>query len=142
MGKNEKGIALLATLMLGVIAVAIVGGFLYVLTRETTVSKQERFYTSALEAAKGVAFVIIEEIQNQSLKCGSVSCTDPSVTYPANINLNIQGKNYSEIGNFNISAQLISYRDTGIYKYYSVKVISTSNTGKTRAEISFVVQIE
>ena len=143
MQNNNKGIALLSTLLLGTIAVVIVAAFLYVLTRGTTISRQEKLYTSALEAAKGVAFVILKEIKDGNLMCGTVSCTDPSVSYPANINLNIGGKDFSNLGGFSISAQLLSYRHTAISDIYSVRVISRSTGGNnTKAEITFVVELE
>lgn len=147
MKNNNRGIALLTTLLVSIIAVVIVATFLYILTKGTTISKQEKLYTSALEAAKGVSFVILNSLKNDTLECqkgGSyVPCTDTTLTYPANINLNIGGKDFSSLGDYNISAKLLSYRSTSTSKIFSIKVISVPSTPeKTKAEITFVVEIQ
>ncbi len=144
---NNRGMALLTTLVVSVLAVAIVAAFFYVLTRGTTISKQERLYTSALEAAKGVSFLILNGLKEGTLQCRKgtsfVSCTDSTLSYPADINLYIGGKDFSTLGNYNISAQILSYKSTATSEIFSVKVISVPTTAhKTRAEITFVVEIQ
>ncbi|NPA51506.1 MAG: hypothetical protein GXO22_01275 [Aquificae bacterium] len=147
MKDNNKGIALLTTLLLSVLAITIVAAFFFVLTRGTTISKQKKIYTSALEAAKGVSFVILNKIKEGTLECKNgttvVLCTDTGLMYPADINLNIDGKDFSNLGDYTITAKLLSYKATATSEIFSVKVISIpTNMDKTKAEITFVVEIQ
>lgn len=59
---NERGIALLTTLMLMVLGLGIVATLLYTTTQGTRIAALEQDYTKALDAAKGGADLLITMI--------------------------------------------------------------------------------
>ncbi len=62
--RNEKGIALVTTLMLLVLGFAVVVTLLRLITAETKLSRLEQSYTTALEAAKSGTDLFLFLIQN------------------------------------------------------------------------------
>jgi hypothetical protein len=62
---NEKGIALLTTLMLMVLGFGVVATLLYMVTYGTKTTSVEQKYATALDAAKGGADFIINMMQNE-----------------------------------------------------------------------------
>jgi hypothetical protein len=62
---NEKGIALLTTLMLMVLGFGVVATLLYMVTYGTKTSSVEQKYATALDAAKGGADFLINMMQNE-----------------------------------------------------------------------------
>jgi len=51
--KGERGIALITTLVLGLIALVIIAALMFILVSGTQISGISKRYTGALEAAKG-----------------------------------------------------------------------------------------
>jgi hypothetical protein len=62
---NEKGIALLTTLMLMVLGFGVVATLLYMVTYATKTTSVEQKYATALDAAKGGADFLINMMQNE-----------------------------------------------------------------------------
>jgi hypothetical protein len=63
--QNEKGVALLTTLMLMVLGFGVVTTLLYMVTQGTKITRLEQEYATALDAAKGGADMIINMMQNE-----------------------------------------------------------------------------
>jgi len=63
--KNEKGIALVVTLMLLVLGFAIVAILFRLSTQETKLTRLEQGYSTALDAAKSATDLFITMVQNQ-----------------------------------------------------------------------------
>ena len=64
--QNQKGIALIATLMLLVLGFAVVAILFRLSTQETKLARLEQGYTTALDAAKGATDLFIFTVQNGS----------------------------------------------------------------------------
>ncbi len=62
--RNQKGIALIVTLMLLVLGFAVVAILFRLTTQETKLARLEQGYTTALDAAKAGADVFIDMVQN------------------------------------------------------------------------------
>ena len=129
---KERGIALVTTLVLGLIAVVLIGILLYVLTTGTRISGVEKRYSVALEAAKGASEYIIERLLSGNLTCnGGLSCNpgDPIDMGP-----------FSSLQGFNITATYLGEVSRfGVY-VYSIRVTATS-TDET-AVVDFVYRVQ
>ena len=79
--QNQKGIALITTLMLVVLGFGIVAIMLRLSTQETKLARLEQGYTTALDAAKGAANLFIFTVQN-----GSALGTPPTPPFGAAFN--------------------------------------------------------
>ena len=166
--KDNKGAALLTTLMIGILALVIVLAlFTFILFGKGSSVLKER-YTSALEAAKGTAYYIIDKLNKGAMdlycynphnsavkcKCGSVYSTgstnstvlqcDYGNTTVVNPNI-IDLGSYSTLpapdgGNYNINAKLI-YKDLsadGRFDIYSIEVNAVNSKTKEKATIDFI----
>lgn len=74
---DEKGFALLTTLMLMVLGFGIVATLLYMITQSTKTTRLGQQYATALDAAKGGADMIINMMENDS--CNTDYCPDPGL---------------------------------------------------------------
>lgn len=129
--KNEKGVALITTLVLGLIALVIVGGLIYMLTSGTQISGKEKKYSTALESAKGASEYIIEKILSGNLTCnGGNPCNDGN---------NIDLGSYSNLGGFNVNAKLLKKTNTTTATIYAIEI--TANSGNEKASIDFVYSL-
>lgn len=63
--RDEKGVALVLVLLLAAVALASIGGLLYMLARGGFLSGQQKRYATALEAAKGGADVALQVIADR-----------------------------------------------------------------------------
>lgn len=79
--QNQKGIALIATLMLVVLGFAVVAILFRLSTQETKLARLEQGYTTALDAAKGATDFFIFTVQN-----GSALLTPPAPPFGATFN--------------------------------------------------------
>ncbi len=133
--KSERGIALITTLLLGLIALVLVGTLLYVLTTGTKISGIEKRYSVALEAAKGAAEYVITSLLSGNLTCGGGgSCSSTN-------NLIDLGP-YSTLQGFNISALYLGEANRfGVY-VYSIRVTAISPSMGEQATIDFVYRIK
>ena len=79
--QNQKGIALIATLMLLVLGFAVVAILFRLSTQETKLARLEQGYTTALDAAKGATDLFIYIVQN-----GSALGSPPTPPFGATFN--------------------------------------------------------
>jgi Flp pilus assembly pilin Flp len=133
--KGERGIALITTLLLGLVAVVLIGVLLYVLTTGTRISGIEKRYSVALEAAKGASEYIIELLLSGNLTCGGGGACGPG-------NDEIDLGPYSNLQGFNITAQYLGEVSRfGVY-VYSIRVTATSPATGESAVIDFVYRVQ
>jgi len=143
---NEKGLALLTTLILGFIALGFIAALLYMLTSETRTSGTTARYTTALEAAKGGADMIIIKILNDDITCGGNTCPDPATmcqTDLSNCKIDLQIPNLGsyQLDAYLIGRQSITYAGSN-YIVYAVRIIAKNPEKKEKAEIEFVYRVE
>jgi hypothetical protein len=138
MKSNNKGMALILTLVLSFVAMMLVGAMLYFLNTGTSVSGIQKRYASALDAAKGVADVVINNLFNESATCsGGININDDNCSKGSSIELG----DYSTLGNYNLTATLLGKYNSGSTYFYAVKVEATSNTGE-KSIVEFVYKVE
>ncbi len=168
---NEKGIALLTTLMLMVLGFGLVATLLYMVTYGTKTTRLEQEYTIALDAAKGGADMLINMAQrnlydppNLGGAIGSnASCMEEKLTMQ-NTGDNQTGNWRScsvqaissdpkispdltlTVANHRVFAKIIDTRvttgTTATNYFYSVTVRAESLGGQGHAEISCLYQVE
>ncbi|MDQ7038294.1 MAG: hypothetical protein Q9N26_03725 [Aquificota bacterium] len=133
--KGERGIALITTLLLGLIAVSLIGVLLYILTAGTRISGVEKRYSIALEAAKGASEYVIQLILSGNLTCGGGGACGPD-------NNVIDLGPYSNLQGFNITARYLGEISRfGVY-VYSIRVTAESPATGERAVIDFVYRVQ
>lgn len=160
--KNEKGIALITTLILGLVALTFIGALLYMLTSESTTSGISKRYSTALEAAKGASEYVISSLLADTLECstpdGSIKCKcidlDNDLVCPGASNSSqkaikvVLPSEYSNLDDYKVDVTLLAKEiaeDTADEKVeiYSFKI--TSQSARTRepekAEINFVYKL-
>ncbi len=159
---SEKGIALITTLILGLVALTFIGALLYMLISESSTSGISKRYSTALEAAKGASEYVISSLLADTLECstpdGSVKCKcidlDNDLTCPGNTNQSQKASKvvlppeYSNLDGYKVDVILLAKEiaeDTADEKVeiYSFKVVSkNSRTSEPeKAEINFVYKL-
>lgn len=165
--KDNKGAALLTTLMIGILAlVVILALFTFILFGKGSSVLKER-YTTTLEAAKGTAYYIIEKLNKGAMDLYCYNPSDPSKkckcgeVYPNPSNSTVLQCDYGNTtltnttvidlgtystlpapdGNtYNINATLF-YKDVspdGRFDIYSVEVKAVNSGTKETATIDFI----
>ncbi len=150
MKNNEKGIALITTMVLGFIALGFIGALLYLLTTGTNTSAVEKRYTTALEAAKGGAELIISNLFYGTLTCNGGNpcqpCPDPDNSPCSNNHLiDIKDENNNvidNIGGYTITGYYLSEATSTTSSVYAIRVVATKNSTKEKAVIEFVYRLE
>ncbi len=157
--KNEKGMALITTMLLGFVAMAIVAALMTFMIYGKKTSVIEERYTSALEAAKGVSNYIMNRLstdQYMESDADRIMCIGETALCPCyrvrwNSDYNRlecpDGKpvdrfdlgDYSNIGDYQLEAFII-HKDTtsGGYDIYAIRVISSRIDRPEKAEIDFI----
>ncbi len=158
---NNKGAALLITLLIGVVALLVVLAlFAFMLFGKGSFTLKER-YTSALEAAKGVAYYVMDKLDlgatdimcYNSNTLASCPCyqaewdpNDNQTECPAGFPVDaIDLGSYKTLpaangGTYNINATLI-YKDLsydGNYDIYSIEINAVNPQTKEKATIDFI----
>lgn len=158
---RESGLALIVTLLLGLIAAAFIGALMYIVTTGSWISGMEARYTSSLQAAKGGASYIMQKSGSfAGLQCDDGSstclCSEPSWLQDKNngeqFKCNATSSGFVDtvrvdlgqsenLGDYDVDASLLSRAidDNGSTIVYSFEVIaqSTRNTNE-RSKIEFV----
>ncbi|WP_457625533.1 hypothetical protein [Persephonella sp.] len=158
MRTDEKGAALLTTLILGLVALAVIGALMTFILFGKKTSISERKYTSALEAAKGVSDFIMRGLLDAQLICtssdGSVSCNcDDLLASPLLKCPSCTGSScpeakylslgaYSSIGNYNLSAEVLSKVETPNEVVYGIRVQASGQNSGEKAIVEFVYKLE
>ncbi|NPA54638.1 MAG: hypothetical protein GXO21_08250 [Aquificae bacterium] len=158
--QNNKGIALVTTLVLGLIALTFIGALLYMLTNESNTSGITKRYTTALEAAKGTADYVISSLLSEKLICsspdGSVHCKCTDLNENLNCpdvdgviaNKIVLPPEFRQLGDYSVNVNLLAKeiaKETQDEKVeiYSFQILSSKSTGKEpeKAEIDFVYKV-
>ena len=158
---SQRGAALLTTLLIGVLALALVSALLSFIIFGKQTSVHEEKYRNTLEAAKGGAYYIMRKLDiggtikcynhaNTSKSCNcnittfdtsdkAVKCPDGSVV--DRIDLGSYSVLSSPDGsNFNLEA-ILHYKKTttdSLYDIYSITIIATKNGSSEKSEIDFI----
>ncbi|MBZ4672602.1 MAG: hypothetical protein JG762_832 [Deferribacteraceae bacterium] len=129
---NNKGMALITTLILALIASTIIGSLMYLLNTSTTISGSNKSYISASIAAKSAAdYIIYKLVDNETELCGS--CNDNST---------LDLSSYNSIGNYDVKGILLNKIDIdNNTKVYAISVSATNNLFST-AQLEFTVNIQ
>ena len=143
MKNNEKGISLVVVLVIGVVSLLFLAAVFYMLNSATSSTGSQKKYYTALEAARGGAYMVMDEIvHGKPLQCGNSSCT------PCNSNVETDSCKVSnlpktQLGDYTISAYLLYQSSTPTYDIYTIRVISQHKTNsKEKAIIDFVYKVE
>ena len=151
MKSNEKGIALITTLVLGLVALVFISGFLYIILTSTKTSGTIKTYTSALEVAKGTASYLMSVTLDGALKCDALSsscndcldngnCDNCENDY-TNCKLDVSNLQ-NKISDYDIEAYLLTKEVEGNIYIYSFKVKAKKKNGNEKSEIDFVYKVE
>jgi len=129
---NEKGMALLVTLVLSFVALGFIAAILYLLNTSTSGSGATKRYSMALETAKGVSDYVVEKILSDDLKCSGSSCDSGE-----SIDIDIAPPDH------NVNAKMLSDPKkvtlSGVdYTIYSIRVEAENNKTNDKAIIEFV----
>ncbi len=134
--RNNKGMALITTLILSLAALAVISAVLYMLNSATQISGIQKRYQNSLMAARGAAGYIIDAIfqDNEDSVCGSGGCTT--------------GKNFTLnniVTDYNVDVKVLNknYDPSNDYYIYSFRVTSTSkHNTKEKSIIEFVYKLQ
>lgn len=145
---NKKGMALVTTLVLSLIALILLSTVILMIIKSTNITGSSKRYATAVEAAKGASDYIINAIfedagktldPNCLIHCNNdnSSCID---ICPDNSIINLP---FSKLDKYNINAKLIRRYSVSDATYYSVQVetYAVDNT-KEKAFIQFIYKIE
>jgi len=146
--KNNKGMALITTIILSVIALLLVGTVYYLLNSGTKISGIQARYTTALEASKGaseyVMNLILDKFDNISTEEISCSSLTECAGYTGNC-IDLSAKNYNKLGGFDICAKVLDskYFPNKNLVIYSIEVRAINpNNNDEKSVIQFVYQVE
>lgn len=143
---NEKGIALVTTLLMGLIAMGLVAIAFFLATTSTNMSGMERRYISELDAAKGVAEYIMADLRADILRCnGGNNCVgDQNCVDPASV-IDLDGNVCGGLGKpacANISACYLNQTVSGGATFVSVTITSTNPSSSEQAAVDFVYKLQ
>jgi len=136
MGRHgERGIALVTTLVLGLIALVVIAALMFILISGTEISGMGKRYTGALEAAKGSTEYIIQRILEGTLTCngGGVCSPGDQIDLEAFVT-NVPG--------YNISATYLGEINSFGTYVYAIRVEARGATAAERAVVEFVYRVE
>ena len=150
---DERGVALLTVLLMGIIAMALVAVAYYTGGFGTRMSGVEKRYTIELETAKGAADYIMADLVNINLTCnGGNSCVADADGNPvpcdAAAQIDIPGAVCAALGKAGcagLSACYLSETSTTASSYpklVSVHVSSVKQAGGENAIVEFVYKLE
>ena len=158
---NESGLALIVTLLLGLIAAGFIGAMMYVLSSGTKISGIEARYTSALQAAKGGASFISQELSSFDLRCVDSSnntcwcdaleenSNGETMKCPSSSNssyaetVSVDMGSTKSLGNYDVNADLMSKARNGTTYIFSFDLTAQSTIGTDeRSEIEFVYKVD
>ncbi len=135
MNQKERGIALITTLLLGLIALVIIAALMFMLITGTQVSGIGKRYSGALEAAKGASEYIIQKILDGTITCnGGATC---SAGLPIDLESYV-----ASIPGYSISATYLGdISSFGTY-VYAIRVEARGSSSQERAVVEFVYRVE
>ncbi|MGA1862783.1 hypothetical protein OWM07_07860 [Deferribacter thermophilus] len=133
---NNKGIALLTTLILSLVALGFVAAIMYMLNSSTNISGTHKRYQNALMAARGASEYIMDKLVSgdESDLCNTTTC-------PENTPIDLSDL----FSDYEVKATLLNrYEDTvSDIIIYSFRVTATNkNNPKEKSIIEFVYKVE
>lgn len=131
MQNKEKGLALISTLVLGLVAFAFIMALFYLLSSGVFISGSQKRYATALEAAKGVSDYIVEKVLLSELKCSGGTCDNGEQIDITDFN----------VPNYNINATLLNKTDNVDYRIYSFRIEVENNNGE-KSIVEFVYRLD
>lgn len=164
---KEEGFALLTTLMLMVLGFGIVSTLLYMITQSTKTTRLGQAYTTALDAAKGGADLIINMMENElftppslagaklevSPDCIEEKLTQATLGDNGTANWSTCSDNSTSwdprkvpdltltLANHQVSVKIIHTTITSTNILYLVNVIAQLPDRREHVEISFLYQV-
>lgn len=168
---NERGIALITTLLLMVLGFAVVVILLQMVTQGTKISGVEQRYSTALEASKGGENVIIDTILNDGAlnadlvatgnilgntfnadcfrqKITKATSLTPKVNWGACSDNNLTSDLTKDpdimmnLNNYQVLIKIIDTRETGSAFIYTIKILSQVPNSPEHSEISILYQLD
>ena len=135
MSRGERGIALITTLLLGLVALVVIAALMFMLITGTQISGISKRYSGALEAAKGASEYIIQKILDGTISCnGGNACSSGD---PIDLETYI-----SSIPGYTVSATYLGdINKFGTY-VYAIRVEAQGATSEERAIVEFVYRVE
>jgi len=129
---NNKGMALITTLMLALITSTIIGTLMYMLNTSTNISGINKSYTNATIATRSASdYIIYKLLDNESELCNGI-CND---------NTTLELSEYNKIGKYNINALLLSKLPVDNNTFiYSIS-LSASDNLSIATQLEFTVSI-
>ncbi|MBU4229551.1 MAG: hypothetical protein ACYC0O_08860 [Desulfurivibrionaceae bacterium] len=142
---NEKGVALVTTLLLGFLAIGLVATAYFLGLRATRMSGLGKRYITELDVAKGTSQYIMATLRASSLTCnGGGACVGDQTCASAASNIDIHPNICASLGKAgcaNIAACYLSSTVSGTDTMTSVNVRSNNpNTGE-QAVVDFVYKL-
>ena len=135
MHRNERGIALITTLLLGLIALVIIAALMFMLTTGTQISGIGKRYSGALEAAKGASEYIVQKILEGTISCngGSVCSAGDTIDLESYV---------SNISGYTVSATYLGdINKFGTY-VYAIRVEASRASSAEKAVVEFVYRVQ
>ncbi len=147
---NNKGFALVTTLLLGLVAMALVSLAFYMTLINTQMSGMEKRYSNELNAAKGVADYVMAELRNENLTCnGGNPCADNTAALPAcsvDATIDLDSNVCDALGKTtactNITACYLNKTTVDDTDLISISVTTTNPTSNEKADVDFVYKVE
>lgn len=155
---SETGLALIVTLLLGLIAAGFIGALMYIMTTGTQLSGIETRYASAREAAKGGVSYISEGLSAGTLQCqdadgnqcycdymeanatGSIKCSTNSSSFADSATVLMDSA--SDLGDYNVNAELQNMVQNGTTLIFTFDLSASSNSTQESSNIEFVYKLE
>ena len=135
MHRSERGIALITTLLLGLIALVIIAALMFMLTTGTQISGIGKRYSGALEAAKGASEYIVQKILDGTISCNGGGVCSAGAT--------IDLESYvSNIPGYTVSATYLGdINKFGTY-VYAIRVEASGASSAEKAVVEFVYRVQ
>ncbi|MGA1846941.1 hypothetical protein [Deferribacter abyssi] len=133
---KNKGMALVTTLILSLVALGFVAAILYMINSSTNISGSHKRYQNTLMAARSAAEYIMDKILigDENILCNGSLCSD-NTTFDLN--------NLTNDYNINVKVLDKSEDSTTGVTVYSFRVTTTNkNNPKEKSVIEFVFKVE
>lgn len=136
---NEKGVALLTTLVLSFVALGFIAALLYFLNSSTEISGIQTRYQTSLEAAKGGSDFVMNQLVTGLATCEGGTKDLPDCDSGDSIDLG----SYNSVGQYNLSATMLSssYDNVTETEIYAVRVNAKNTTNDEKSTIEFVYRV-
>lgn len=147
---NDKGFALVTTLLLGLVAMTLVSIAFYMALMNTQMSGMEKRYSMELNASKGAADYVMAELRADNLTCnGGNPCADNTAAAPAcspeatiDLDSNVCNALGKTVACANITACHLNKTTVDETDIISISVSATNPVSNEKANVDFVYKVE